>query len=124
MKQANTEQKKWMSDIHEWACENIEKLYGDEYVYQESPFQLHHVMGRSAKKNKVAIGHWFIIPVPFELHDISSNHHFNVTHCKRNFTNQYGMQSDLFNKMVAMMDDSGYLTPDIEICHAIKGTRA
>ena len=123
-KPANAAQKKWMSDIAEWAQENLHKLYGSKY-YDTCP-QIHHVMGRSAKHNKVSIGHWFVIPVPFELHDVSSNHHFNVTHCKNNFTNQFGTQRSLFMKMYNMMYDQGYdlsVVPH-DVTLAIKDTRA
>ena len=122
-KQANAAQKKWMSDIADWAQYNLHKLYGEQY-YNAMP-QLHHVLGRSAKHNKIAIGHWFIIPVPFELHDVSSNHHFNVTHRKHNFTNQYGAQRDIFKKVVAMMSfNYDYISPHTDVYHAIMDTRA
>ena len=122
MKQANTAERKWMSDIADWAEYHIDRLYGCEYFCAE--LQLHHVLGRSAKNNKVAIGHWFILPVPFKLHDVSSNHHFNVTHRKNNFTNQYGMQRNIFNKMYQSMKDQSYEVPSIEIYNAIMDTRA
>ena len=121
-KPANTKQKKWMASIAEFAESNLWELYGEEY--SGARYQLHHVLGRSAKHNKVSIGHWFIIPVPFELHDISSNHPDNVTHCKKSFIKRFGNQSDLFNKMATIMDLQGYTTPDLEVCYAIKGTNA
>ncbi len=121
-KPANAAQKKWMSDIADWAGYHIDKLYGVQYLGKK--FQLHHVLGRSAKQNKISVGHEFILPVPFELHDISSNHHFNVTHCKHNFTNQYGMQRDLFNKLYQSMKNQSYKVPSQEIYNAIMDTRA
>ena len=119
-KPANAKQKKWMADIAEWSICNVGLLYGEEY--DGAMVQLHHVLGRSAKHNKVAIGHWFILPVPFELHDVSSNHPDNVTHCKKAFIKRFGKQSDLFNKMAMIMDEQDYETPDLEVCYAIKGT--
>lgn len=32
------------------------------------PVEIHHVVGRTAKHNKVDIGHWFILPVSSEAH--------------------------------------------------------
>ncbi len=122
MKQANTAQKKWMSDIAEWCENNIQILYGDEWSIK--PFQLHHALGRSAKHNKVALGHEFILPVPFELHDVSSNHPENVTHCKKAFVKRFGNQRDLFLKMVESMRDYGYELPSADICEAIRKTSA
>jgi len=58
MKKANTVQKEWMTAIADFASTDLAVLYGDEF--DQSPFQLHHVLGRSAKHNKVAIGHEFI----------------------------------------------------------------
>lgn len=125
-KPANTAQKEWMSTITEWAYDNIELLYGDEYSYFESPFQRHHVMGRSAKQNKVAIGHWFIIPVPFELHDVSSSHDDSVTHSKKSFVKRFGTQRSLFIKMYNSMYDQKYDLSIIphEVVMAIKDTSA
>ncbi len=121
MKQANAAQKQWMKDIVEWAENNIQILYGDEW--SNKPIQLHHVLGRSAKHNKVAIGHYFILPVPFELHDVSSNHPDNVTHFKNNFTKRYFRQSYLFIKMLNSMEDYGYETPNPDVITAIMDTR-
>ena len=122
-KPANAAQKKWMNDITEWANENIHMLYTGGYA-QDCNFQRHHVLGRSAKKNKVAIGHWFIIPVPFDLHDISSNDPLNVTHHKHAFTDRFGNQRDLFLQMVEEMRDDGYELPPLDVCEAIRCTSA
>ena len=85
--------------------------------------QIHHVCGRTYKHNKVLIGPWFIIPLPFELHDVSSNHPQNVTHYKHRFTDGYGLQSELFAEMVERLRDRGIEVPDQEILDAIKDTR-
>ena len=91
-----------MSDIAEWAEDNIHLMYIGANV-EKQHFQLHHVVGRSAKHNKIEIGHWFILPVPFDLHDVSSNHPLNVTHHKKKFTGHFGFQRELFNEMVEDM---------------------
>lgn len=122
MKQANAAQKKWMSDIADWAINNIGMLYTSEY--DDAIPQLHHVLGRSAKQNKVVIGHWFILPVPFELHDVSSDHPLNVTHNKKAFTAMYGMQRALFDSMYYSMINQGYTVPTNEINLAIQETSA
>ena len=70
-KAATKEQIQWMSDITEWSEDNLGILYGEEW--QGAAIQRHHVLGRSAKHNKVDIGHWFILPVPFVMrHDKDS----------------------------------------------------
>ena len=123
MKQANAAERKWMCDIAEWLMDNLHVLYGEKYANsQEYAPQLHHVVGRSAKQNKVPIGHYFILPLPFVLHDVSSNHRLNVTHRKKAFTAKFGMQRDLFDTMYHSMIDHGYTVPSIEVLSAIMST--
>ena len=122
MKQANAKQKQWMKDITEWAEDNIQLVYGVNYL--NANIQRHHVLGRSAKHNKVEIGHWFILPIPFELHDVSSNHPENVTHSKKDFVKRFGNQRDLFLMLVEDMRDCGYELPPEEVCEAIMSTNA
>ncbi len=122
MKQANARQKRWMKDVAEWAKLNLHHLY--EPKYRDHPIQIHHVLGRSAKHNKVAIGHWFILPVPFELHDVLGNHPLNVTHHKHAFTDEYGKQRELFERMVAMMGQDDYELPPVEVQLTIESTNA
>jgi hypothetical protein len=121
-KPANAAQKQWMSDIVDWAICNIGMLYGDEY-YNAIP-QLHHVTGRSSKHNKVAIGNYFILPIPFILHDVSSNHPENVTHCKKAFVKRFGTQRSLFKRMYQSMKEQGYKVPNSHVFSAIMGTSA
>lgn len=122
-KPANAAQKQWMSDIAEWSNDNIEMLYDGGYA-QECNFQLHHALGRSAKHNKVAIGHWFVIPVPFDLHDISSDSELNVTHHKHKFTDRFGNQRHIFKHMINEMCMDGYELPPVEALKAIMETNA
>jgi len=119
MKQANTKQKQWMKDISEWAEDNIGALYQG---YVNAPFQLHHVVGRSAKHNKVPVGHEFIIPVPIELHDVNSNHPLNVTHNKKKFVGEFGSQSSIFQIMILAMEYEGYDVPNMEVYNSIMST--
>lgn len=122
-KPANAAQRKWMKDIAEWTNENgLSAIYGKDY--SDGSFQLHHALGRSAKHNKVAIGHEFIIPVWVSLHDVDSNHPLNVTHHKKAFVNEFGNQRDIFQAMASAMSNDGYEVPSAEICNAIMDTRA
>jgi len=121
-KPANAAQKEWMTAIADFASTELAVLYGDEF--DQSSFQLHHVLGRSAKNNKVAIGHEFILPVPTALHDVSSNHPENVTHCKKAFVKRFGTQRSLFYVMYQRMKEDGYNVPNIEIYNAIQATSA
>tara|TARA_R110000851_G_scaffold283661_1_gene437233 strand:- start:591 stop:971 length:381 start_codon:yes stop_codon:yes gene_type:complete len=124
MKQANAAQKQWMKDITKFAETNMYVLYGDDYNNDYIPIQRHHVLGRSAKHNKVAIGHWFILPVPYELHDPSEDHEFHVGKCKHSFVERYGTQRELFNDMFTVMRAQGYVVPGDEVYNAIMDTNA
>lgn len=121
-KPANAAQKQWMSDITHFIMENgLGDLYGCDYVHDIN-MQRHHVLGRSSKHNKVAIGHWFIIPVPFDLHDVSSNNPENVTHCKKAFVKRFGTQRSIFKRMYQSMKEQGYKVPNSHVFSEIMGT--
>ena len=129
-KPANAAQKIWMVNIADFINEvGLGLLYGPEYEGR-TDFQLHHVLGRSAKHNKVPIGHDFIIPVPFELHDVSSNHPLNVTHHKKAFVKEFGQQCVIFQVLHSCMsqcnDFNGYSysLPSSEVYEAIMSTNA
>lgn len=86
-------------------------------------YQIHHVLGRSAKHNKVHIGYNFILPVPIELHD-NGDHPLNVTHHKHAFTGEYGKQCDIHMNMINIMGVNGYDTPEQHVLDAIMDTGA
>lgn len=112
-----------MADIASFIDDvGIGALYGD----YSGAYQLHHVKGRAFKHNKVAIGHEFVIPVPFELHDVHSNHPLNVTHFKKKFVAELGKQSEIFCRMLKLMTAHGYDTSIIttEIYATIMDTGA
>lgn len=113
--------KKWMTDIAEWYREvgfkNLElKTWYD--------YHLHHVGGRKLKQNKTPIGDWFILPIPAPLHDVNSDHPYNVTHHKHAFTDRFGLQSELFKEMIESMVDHGATLPfGQDVINAIMDTR-
>lgn len=98
-------------------------LYGDEW--RGSQLQCHHVAGRTYKQDKIHIGHFFILPVPFDLHDVSSNHNLNVTHWRNRFTATFGMQRDLWESMVSRMHSQGEIEelPPIDVILSIARTK-
>ena len=98
--------------------------YEDMELYEPYKFQLHHVVGRKGKHNKVVIGHWFIIPLPVRFHDVSSGSKLNVTHYRHSFTHVFGLQSDLFKEMIESMVESGITLPfGQDVVDAIMDTR-
>ena len=123
-KPANTAQRKWMDDITEYVNENgLGELYGHEYDGHTN-IQRHHVLGRTARHNKIHIGHWFIIPVPFELHDPNVNHKYHVGKCKNAFVRRFGNQRDIYEHLVTIMECQGYAVPPHVNHYAILETSA
>ena len=126
-KPANTVQRKFMSDMAEFMKEcdyhvGMGSIYGPGYA--SADFDIHHVFGRSYKHNKTHIGHDAVIPVPKDLHDVSSNNPDNVTHFKHNFTRRFGKQTDIFSKIYFNMRMQGYNVPGKEKYLAIMDTGA
>ncbi len=123
-KAANAEQRRWLEDITDYINENgLGDLYGCDYEY-DTRIQRHHVLGRAAKQNKISIGHWFVIPVPFELHDPNVNHSFHVGKCKKAFVRKFGTQGSLFKRMYQAMKQQGYHVPEGFVYQAIMDTNA
>ena len=129
VKQANAAQRRWMRDVAKFIDDvGLGGLYGPEFEGRND-FQLHHVLGRSAKHNKVPIGHWFIIPVPVELHDVGSDHPDNVTHFKKNFVKRFGDQCGIFQILYSCMaewnkfPDCNFEIPPLSVYAAIMDTR-
>ena len=123
-KQADTAQRKWMDDITDYVNENgLGDLYGHEYEGR-TDIQRHHVLGRTAKHNKIHIGHWFIIPVPYELHEPNEKHKYHVGHCKKEFVKRFGNQRALYECLVDHMVELGYSVPPTDAHYAILETNA
>ena len=119
---ANLAQKQWMNDVAVWYQEVGFNHWMLSNMWHD--FQLHHIGGRKLKHNKVAIGHWFILPIPIDLHDVNSNHPCCVTHHKHAFTDKFGLQSELFKEMIDSMVEHGFDLPfDDVVINAIMDTR-
>lgn len=117
----NAVQRKWLAMVTEW-YESIGYL--DEDLNGDYSVERHHVVGRKGKHNKIPIGHWFILPLPFRFHNIQSGDIHNVTNFKHNFTGRFGLQSELFKEMIDSMVYFGYKLPfGRDVIDAIMDTR-
>lgn len=118
-------EKDWLKAITDYI--NVFGLGGLYHGYDDrTDMQRHHVLGKSAKHNKIHIGYWFVNPIPFELHDINSDHIFNVTHHKNKFKEKFGSETGIYQCLVSCMAMSGYdnyLPPD-DVYNAIMDTGA
>jgi len=124
-KPANSRQKNFMVDmtsfINEFSLGFLYKGYDNCFDMQR-----HHVVGRSAKHNKIPIGHDFVMPVPTELHEPNLNHKYHVGSNKKAFVKEFGNQRDIYSTLVLGMAYNGYFKnlPDNEIINAIMDTNA
>ena len=113
-------EKQWLKDITSFIDEvGIGILYPG---YEHAAYQRHHVVGKSGKHNKVHIGYWFINPVPFQLHDVGSDHPLNVTHHKHAFIKEFGYECGIFQCLVSCMAQWGYAIPPDDVYNAIMDT--
>ena len=90
---ATAKQKRWLKLV----AERLPCIVSGESYSK----QIHHCLGRTAKVKGVGnIGHWFILPLAWEYHDVASNSEYNVTHHKQAFTDRFGTEKDLFMDVV------------------------
>lgn len=114
-KQTKKQEKLWYEMIARYALDN-----GCFPHHNFTAFQMHHAKGRKFVHNKVAVGGWFVLPIEFKYHDVSSNNPFNVTHHKKRYEIEFGKQADQFLAMCAVMREQyGDLPFDDEVLHAI-----
>lgn len=117
----NAQEKQFRSDVVA-----ISQIYGP--VVEGNPMidkgriQYHHVVGKSYKQNKTHIGYYFLLPLPWSLHDIDSNDQLNVTHFRKRFVAAHGTQRELYFKMIEMMKFEGMALPPTTVLAAIADT--
>lgn len=65
--QPNAEEKRWREDVRQVGC-----IACNASVHMVI-IEIHHVAGRSAKFDKVSIGHWWILPLCTKCHQLIGN---------------------------------------------------
>lgn len=83
-------QKDWREEVRALGC--IVSMEKGPHI------QIHHVLGATAKHNKVEIGHWFILPLTGWYHLEAPV--INATNHKKMFEAQFGSQASLFNQLL------------------------
>jgi hypothetical protein len=58
--------------------------------------QLHHVVGSSARYDKIWIGQWWVLILRADLHDSKLEASYNVTDYKTEFEERFGNQKSVF----------------------------
>ncbi len=86
-----TAQKEWREEVRELGC----IISGEK-----GGIEIHHVLGATAKHNKVPIGHEFILPLTPWYHRL--NPVLNVTDNKHLFELNFDTQVGLFDKLMEL----------------------
>lgn len=116
MSKPKAEHKKWMQTVAEYA-----EAHGSFPKQESNQFQIHHVKGRAFKHNKVAIGHWLILPIEPRFHDVMSDNPWNVTHFPKRYAVEFNSQVSQFVAMCAVMRSEGLELPfGDDVMHAIQ----
>lgn len=111
-KPTKAEEKAWLQRVAEYGC----------VVTGQSNIQIHHCVGREGKQDKCHIGRWFVLPLAFELHDVSSNHPLNITHHRKRFIEEYDLECILFWNMCLEIEKIAPLPFGREELQAIMNT--
>ena len=102
------EQTRWRETVRRVGC----IVTGSTATEPTEPgdIQIHHVVGAAGVRNKVHIGHWYILPLHHRLHDVNSDFPVNITTNKSRFVQQYSSEKNLFMTMLY-----GFLMTGIEL---------
>jgi hypothetical protein len=109
-------EKKWLEQVVDFAMYS-DWLSGMYYTSCNHPnqFQIDHLLGAQAKRKvdgvTTKVGEFVIMPIPIELHDITSNHPLNRTLKPRAYRDRFGHELSVWNKMPAEMENEGYELP-------------
>lgn len=117
-------EQRWLESVVEFATDSnwLVDMYG-EHVKSPKLFQIDHILGSKAKRKiwgqSQRVGEMAIMPLPIELHDITSNHPLNRTLKPGAFRRAFGHETLVFKSMVNAMEREGFESPDPDIIFAI-----
>lgn len=66
--------------------------------------EIHHVVGASARSNKIKVGNWYVLPLCYWHHRDPVND-YNVTNWKNRFEESFGTQHEMFTRMLFLNKD-------------------
>lgn len=109
-------EQRWLDTVVEFATDStwLSDMYAG-HVADPYQFQIDHILGAQAKRKinglTTKVGEVAIMPIPIELHDITSNHALNRTLKPANFRNAFGHEKQVWLSMINRMDREGYDIP-------------
>ena len=115
-KPRTAQEKQWHNTVAEWAKESdwLQDTFGP-FVSMPYDFHIDHIIGASKKRKinlvSVKVGEFAVIPMPIQLHGITSNHPLNRTLRPATFRDYIGDEKLLFKRMIHAMKDDGIEIP-------------
>lgn len=101
-------QKRWQESLRNYGC-----------LVSRSPYcEIHHIVGASAKRQKIWVGQWSVLPLHYRYHR-DPECKVNVTEHKRMFEALFGNQWDILVKVINKFQRQGRPIPPEEVILAI-----
>lgn len=118
-------EKAWHTTVADFARRShwLNTIFGG-IVSDPYQFHLDHIIGAQAKRKingvTVKVGEWSVLPLPVEIHCITSNHALNRTLKPKAFRDAFGNEKDLWGLFIVGMKSAGIELPfDQDIYNAI-----
>ena len=110
----NSEQRRWRE-----AVRGLGSILGPS----RHAIEIHHCAGRTARHNKVDIGHWWILPLTSQEHGMLHGDmgRFEIEALEFNPVGRWDCEKFLFHKVLMSLD--GTLEPPYEVIQAIMDYR-
>jgi hypothetical protein len=109
-------EKEWHLDVVNFAKSStwLRDIY-QNYCIDPYSFQLDHIVGAKAKRKingvTTKVGEWAVMPIPIELHDLTSNNPLNRTLRPGAFRKTIGNEKLIWLGFIDAMKSDGYELP-------------
>jgi hypothetical protein len=109
-------EKAWHNTVAQYGRESgwLNKVFGGK-VLDPYQFQLDHALGAQTKRKinlvSVKVGEFAVLPMPIELHDLTSKHPLNRTTNPAAFKREFGCPLILWRDFVLEMRERGVELP-------------
>ena len=110
------EEKAWHNTVAQYGRESgwLNRVFGGK-VSDPYQFQIDHLIGAQAKRKinlvSVKVGEFVVLPMPIELHDITSNHPLNRTLRPAAWKREFGCPLVMWRDFALEMRERGIELP-------------
>lgn len=115
-KPKNSKEKAWLQTVVDFASRTtwLNDTYGG-HCMNPLNFEIDHIIGAQAKRKingvTTKVGEYAIMPIPYELHNISCDHSLNRTLRPASFRKQFGNEVIVWKSMIDYMEGIGLILP-------------